>query len=362
MKKFSQKIFKIFFQYVFKLIYGKIFYNLDNLKSSKILIKEIKKKNISNYYGKCYRVYKIKNGRIYTDNLENVAVIDQNKIIDNISYQQILGNLVKANKNSSLKKGTPRIKRKFKGRVLSLAQGASGNSNYFHWLFDLLPKIKLYSEVYRLNELDYLYANKLNKFQFESLVALKLEKIKIIDIKKNRHIEADEIICTDHPYYLSGYFDIESQNIPNWIVKWLRATFLQKAKKFICSEKIFIDRSSSSNHYNFINNLELSNFLANNGFIKYKIENLSFFEQIYLFKNAKIIIGAHGAGLANLAFCKKEAKIIEIMPKNRNISLYQRISKINDLDYKLIKTNIIEKLNTINHNMYLDIEILKKYT
>ena len=32
-------------------------------------------------------------------------------------------------------------------------------------------------------------------------------------------------------------------------------------------------------------------------------------QQIYLFNNAKVIIGAHGAAFANLAFCKKNAKI-----------------------------------------------------
>lgn len=361
MKKFAQKIFKGSFQFVFKQIYGKIFYDPNNLRSDKVSINEIRNGNIINYYSKNYQVYKIKNGRIYTDNLENVAIIDGNKIIDNISYQQILGNLVKANKNSSLEKGTPRIKRKFNGRVLSLAQGASGNSNYYHWLFDLLPKIKLYSEIYKLNDLDYLYAFKLKKFQLESLIPLGLEKIKIIDIKRDRHIEANEIICTDHPYYFNGYFEIESQNIPSWVVKWLRETFLQTAKKFTCSDKIFIDRSSSSSHYHLKNDDEISNFLAKKGFIKYKIENLSFFEQIYLFMNAKFVIGAHGAGLANLAFCQKRTKVIEIIPKNRTISLYRKISEINNLDYKLITTDVVEKSNTLSDDIYLDIDILKKY-
>ena len=54
-----------------------------------------------------------------------------------------------------------------KGRVLSLAQGASGHTNYYHWLFDMLPKIKLYTEIYDIVDLDFIYLNKLNSFQFE---------------------------------------------------------------------------------------------------------------------------------------------------------------------------------------------------
>ena len=37
-----------------------------------------------------------------------------------------------------------------------------------------------------------------------------------------------------------------------------------------------------------------------------KLENLSFDEQIYIFSNAKIVIGAHGAGLTNLCFSKEK--------------------------------------------------------
>ena len=64
---------------------------------------------------------------------------------------------------------------------MSLAQGASGHKNYSHWLFDILPKIKLYSEIYNINDLDFIYLNKLNNFQFESLKLVGWNNLKIID-------------------------------------------------------------------------------------------------------------------------------------------------------------------------------------
>ena len=361
-KNFLQRVFKNLFQFFFKLIYGKVIYVSNNLSSKNILIEKIKSKNIIRFNNEAYQVYKIKHGRIYTDIVENVAIIDNNKIIDNISYQQINGNLVKANNNVCLKKGTPRIKKKIKGRVLSLAQGASGISNYYHWLFDLLPKIKLYSEVYNIDDLKYLYTSKLKKFQAETLIPLKLDKIKIIDMVKHRHIEADEIICTDHPNYYEGYVENESKKVPKWIVEWLKDTYLDYAKKFACNDKIFIDRSSIiSKHCQFINFEEISDFLTEKGFTKYKTENLNFFEEIYLFKNAKFIVGAHGAGLANLAFCKERTKIIEIRPNDRTNSLYKRISEINDLDYNLILTDVVDKNDQIRGDIKLNINELKKY-
>ena len=362
LKKFLQRVFKNLFQFFFKLIYGKIVYDSNNLSSNNISIHSVKNKNIVKFNNETYQIYKIEHGRIYTDIVENVAIIDGNQIVDNISYQQVQGNLVNANKNICLKKGTPRIKKKIKGRVLSLAQGASGISNYYHWLFDLLPKIKLYSEVYNINQLDYLYTAKLKKFQAESLIPLNLDKIEIIDINKHRHIEADEIICTDHPNYYEGFIENESKKTPKWIVEWLKDTYLDYAKKFECNDKIFIDRSSAlSKHCQFVNYEEISDFLIKQGFTKHKTENLTFFEEIYLFNNANFIIGAHGAGFANLAFCREGTKIIEVRPVNRTNSLYERISKINNLDYNLILTDILSKKDQNKGDIKLDLDELKKY-
>ncbi len=362
LKKFLQGVFKKTFQIIFKLIYGEIVYVRDNLLSKNILIEEVKNKNITKFNNESYQIYKIKNGRIYTDLVENVAIIDEKKIIDNISYQQISGNLVGANQNICLKKGTPRIKKKVNGRVLSLAQGASGISNYYHWLFDLLPRIKLYSEVFDLNELDYLYTVKLKKFQEETLAPLNLNKIKIINSYNDRHIEASEIICTDHPNYYGGYIENESGTIPEWIVEWLKETYLNCAKKFDCNDKIFIDRSSAvSKHCQFINYEEVSDFLLNRGFTKYKTEKLTFFEEVFLFNNANFIVGAHGAGLANLAFCKKNTKVIEVRPSNRKISLYKRISEINNLNYNLILTEVVDESYQANGDINLSLDVLEKY-
>ena len=88
-----------------------------------------------------------------------------------------------------------------------------------------------------------------------------------------------------------------------------------KNKFHNANDKIFIDRSESEfTHCQLQNNEEISSHLIGKGFTKYKVGQLSFENQIYLFKNAKIIIGVHGAAFANLAFCSPNTKIIEIKP------------------------------------------------
>ena len=99
--------------------------------------------------------------------------------------------------------------------------------------------------------------------------------------------------------------------------------------------------------------------MENEGFISYKLGQLSFKEQIYLFNNAKIIIGAHGAGFANLAFCKKNTKILEIKPK-KHPNFFQHISKIKKLDFNLIEAHEVKNKDE-SGDIFLNTADLKNF-
>tara|TARA_Y100000590_G_scaffold85984_1_gene96249 strand:+ start:4067 stop:5173 length:1107 start_codon:yes stop_codon:yes gene_type:complete len=361
-KKYFQNLFKITFQNFFKIFYGNVFYS--NSKKN-ISIHEIENEKIISYFKKKYKVYQILFGRIYNDNVQNVAILDKNQIVDGPSYQQINGELKSAQFNICIKIGTPKIKKKFKGRVLNLAQGASGHNNYSHWLLDILPKLKLYNEIFNYENLNYIYLNKLNSFQRSSLDLLGLEKVKILDSNKFRHIQCDELIATDHPSYFKGYILDQAQYVPNWIVTWLRDSFLNKSKNTDYKEKVFIDRSMSKfKHSQIINYSETINFLKEKNFEIIKLENLSFVKQISLFKNAKIVVGAHGAGLTNICFSQSGSKIIEIRSSKPGYGyqnkVYERISQINRLNYKLYSTPFIAEKN-IDGDLNIDINKLNDF-
>ena len=150
-RKFFQSIYKKVVEAIFKVIYGKIFYNKKQILPNK---KIIKKKSQDNLYFKNnnYFTHEIDNGIIYTDYVENVAVIKDKNLYKDTSFQQINGKLLTPNFNSVLKRGTPRIRKKIKGTTLSLVQGAS-STNYFHWLFDFLPKIYICSKNYKISKI-----------------------------------------------------------------------------------------------------------------------------------------------------------------------------------------------------------------
>jgi capsular polysaccharide biosynthesis protein len=51
------------------------------------------------------------------------------------------------------------------------------------------------------------------------------------------------------------------------------------------------------------------------GLVVAELENMTFAEQVRLFKGARAVIGIHGAGLANMVFCRPGTTLIEVDPE-----------------------------------------------
>jgi len=352
-KKKIKLFYKFFIQLFFKILYGKI--RVSKIPNSLFEKRKINNSIFKTFNKKNYYIYKITRARIFTDNNENVAIIKNNFILPKISFQQINGNLTNVNNNSVIKHGTPSFQKKIKGKIFNLCQGGSGN-NYFHFMFDILPKIYLLKSEINLNSLDFFYLNEPKSWQIKILNKLGIPKKKLLSSKKNKHILADEVYAVDHPWYSHGIVQYSLNKIPKWIVQYNRKQFLNENKKTY-NNKIFLDRSDSE--YNHCQIKNLNNML---GFAKkkklkiYKPEKLSFKKQIYLFNNSSIICGAHGAAFTNIIFCRPGTKIIEIIPKDHPNKKCERISKILKLRYYRVQT---EPDNT-DKNFPFKININKK--
>lgn len=352
MKKIIKKIYKNILIFFFKFIYGNITIEAKNNNF-------IDKKIIANRFFKKQYIYSFKQGRIFTDCVQNVAAIYNNILSRECSFQHHNNRIVSPIYNPVVKFGTPKIKKNYTGTILSLVQGASGE-NYFHWMMDILPRIRIFLERYRIRDIKYFYLPNLAESQIDSLRFLKIDKSKIINSRHNKHISADKIIFTSHPWYTKGKFHDQSANLPRWSILWVRNFFLKYRDKFKIKNKIFLDRSDSIySHCQIINYENLKTFLLSLGFEILKPSKLSFARQIYAFWNAKVIIGAHGAAFTNILFCKPKTKIIEFKPYNHPGKNYQRIARVNSLRYKCIKS----KKKYLNHkkgDIFVNIKKLKE--
>ena len=92
-----------------------------------------------------------------------ITIIIDNKLISGPSFQLrvkendklFARNNSSIDKNIVLKIGTPRIMKRIKGRVFSLLSGGAAKTNYFHWLFEVLPRLEILNKVYNINDINF---------------------------------------------------------------------------------------------------------------------------------------------------------------------------------------------------------------
>jgi len=355
-KKSFQKFFKFISYSLFKILYGSVEGIIDPNNNDEIEIKFVKKNGKINY-----NVYKVKNGRLYTDRIHDTAIIKNNKIIKGPSFQfrtdnsHVINGNVK--ENIIFTKGTPRLQKKIKGKVLSLLTGGAGNDNYWHWLFDVLPRIDICENIIELDKIDFfLLPDNKRKFQIETLEILGIPQRKQISSVNFRHIISKELYVTNHPVVLTNDATAGIQNMPLWISEWLKKKFIKKNinEKVNFSKKIYIARSDSISNIkdlrSITNEEEIKQFLLQNGFKIIKLGDLHFKDQVLTFNNADIIVGLHGAGFANLTFCKSNTKIIEL--RNRTAGkMIENLAIKNKLFYKPLncETNKFDHSNQFAH-------------
>ncbi|MCC3584924.1 tetratricopeptide repeat protein [Microcoleus sp. PH2017_30_WIL_O_A] len=190
------------------------------------------------------------------------------------------------------------------GTVAALS--ANTGNNYYHWLYDMLPR-------YGLLELSGIDIDSIDRFlvsgyflnaQKETLKSLGIPSHKVIDSLTYPHIEADKLVV---PSY-AGIVNSPTK----WIVNFLRDKFLPLAdnSKSENPERIYLTRRSARSR-KIINEDEVFNLLQEYGFTTIDPANLSIAELAPLMANAKVVIG-YGAGNANLFLCSPGTKVIEL--------------------------------------------------
>ena len=361
-KKKLQKIFKKFSYGLFKLIYGSIngYKDINKTPDSKVIISEVNK-DFS------YKIYIIKKARLYTDTINDTAVIHDQKVIKGPSFQIRNTNFSAIENNIVFEKGTPRLQKKLSGKVLSLLSGGAGNYNYWHWLFDILPRIKIIANKIDLNEIDYfLLPDNSRRFQKDTLSLLNIPKKKQLSSQNYRHIKTDEIIASDHPYVINNDASSAITNIPQWIIDWLKKEFTKdlNLRDINFPEKIYIDRGDASPNISklrlIVNEREVKDKLLEHKYKVIKLSDYSIIDQIKLFFNAKKMVGLHGAGFANVMFANPGLRVLELKPSAAG-KIFENLSKKCKLNYDCMSVTP-EKYNFNNQmgHIRIDLNLLEK--
>ena len=197
--------------------------------------------------------------------------------------------------------------------------------NYYHWLMECLPAIDASVTTIGAQNCA-LVLPRLAVWQEESLAMLGYADIPRITIEFDCHYRFE---CVHFCTYLNGSASFSLS--PRRLAVIDR---LAEGIKVVegTPQRLYVARLDSRNRV-MRNETEVRHFLESRGFVTLVPGYYSLRDQIALFKGARVVVGAHGAGLANLAFCSPGTTALELVQSNYPNVYMNRIAQGRGLRY-----------------------------
>lgn len=213
---------------------------------------------------------------------------------------------------------------KIDGSVAVLAVQAA--EVYWHWMFDLMPRIHLLSKGGAgLAGIDHFVVNKLRvPFQGQMLARVGIPESKIITCTRETHFEARTLLI---PSII--------MTVPaKWSCDYVRGLYLPAERPLSSNRRsrIYVSRSDARMR-RVTNETELTRYLGAHGFETVTLTGLTIADQASMFADADVIVAPHGSGLTNLLFCRPGTRIIELFSATYVNPCYWALSNTVGLDY-----------------------------
>lgn len=198
--------------------------------------------------------------------------------------------------------------------------------NYAHWMTEVLPRIALFCAEELFHGVPIVVNDNLHRNIMESLFLVAGSEREIITLPINRALAVEKLYLTS----VTGYVPFGQRT--NKLAEHSHGLFSPRALELlrnllianpeekvgeIWPENIFLRRNSGARKVT--NAAEIEKLLVARGYVIVEPDKLTFRQQVQLFKNAKIVVSATGAALANAIFCKPGTQVAVLMSKHENM-------------------------------------------
>jgi len=213
------------------------------------------------------------------------------------------------------------------GTLVSLTSPASSR-NYFHFLFDVLPRWGILQESLPGFEPDHILVPCSTSYQKQLLALAGLDGYDLMSDGKHRAVSADHLLVPSMPN--------PEEIAPTWMVQWVRER-LPAAHTDDKPRRIYVTRGSVPNTRRVVDEASLWPRLEQRGFVRIDPGSMTVRDQIDHFAAADVIVGPHGAALSNLAFIKPGARVLELFaPSYVKRSFWTICAGIPDVRYRYL--------------------------
>jgi hypothetical protein len=178
---------------------------------------------------------------------------------------------------------------------------------YYHWVIEILPRLSLMEQWPGFSDLSFVVPEQLTGFQDDSL-----ELAGISEQKRMRF--GGDGFCFERLFFPELL--APPGNPSPHAVSWLRSRFMPGIDVKSPEKRLLYLSRRDAPQRRLLNEEEITAFLMTIGFEVVCAGDLSFREQVALFRNASFVIAPHGAALTNMVFAPPGATLIEFFGQN----------------------------------------------
>ena len=217
--------------------------------------------------------------------------------------------------------------------------------NFYHWLIDTVPCFGVLGLAgIELDRIDRFYIHRMDSgFQRRTLERLGVDPSRIISFDgEEHHYEFERLLVP--------LFRLDGAFWPNpWAMSYLKGLYLDGAARAAndadaasgaTRKLVYVRRGDARRAVT--NEAALEERLVGMGFTVLAPETHSFEEQARALADADAVLGSHGAGLANIAFCRPGTRVMEF--GGHYITTHFRIvAQLASLRYRSIAAGVDER-------------------
>ncbi len=204
----------------------------------------------------------------------------------------------------------PRLEHKVGTWATIISPGAA--RNYAHWILNSLMRLAVLEEAGLADEATLIVPPK-HDWYAESLGALGYSRSRYAEFG-NAHWEFEHLLVPS--------FVAEPGFVRPWSARWLRRRLAVEDLE-PKGERLYISRADAR-WRRLVNEEEMLERLAREGFRSVLLEGLSFRAQVDLFSRVEYVVAPHGAGLTNLLFAPVRGRVVELFaPRYINACFYE---------------------------------------
>jgi capsular polysaccharide biosynthesis protein len=188
--------------------------------------------------------------------------------------------------------------------VISTAEAAT---NYWHWTFELLPRIHLLSlGGFTPEVVDYYLVNHRDlPFQQETLRDMGIPPNKVVKTNRSCHFALDRAVTTS---LKPGQF-----HVTKWVCDFLFDIAKRQNPIAPANRRLYVSRRTSG-FRRVQNEVAVMKALEPMGFEMILPDTLTVAEQRRAFYQAEFVVASHGSGLTNIVYCQPGTRVVEVFP------------------------------------------------